>query len=119
MDPKEILAQMEEKKRKEEEKKQAAAAAKALKAGDGAKPSGAMLKRPAAAGCIGSKPIPSLARAYRARDFSEFVQLEDREGYTSEGSWTSRAYKKVVYHTGDIGLAREAYAAALGAWKEP
>merc|ERR1712087_791040 len=31
MDPKEILAQMEEKKRKEEEKKQAAAAAKALK----------------------------------------------------------------------------------------
>ena len=103
----------------EKEAKALTAAAKALKAGDGVKPSGAMLMRPAAAGGIGSKPIPSLARAYRARDFSEFVQLEDREGYTSEGSWTSRAYKKVVYHTGDIGLAREAYAAALGAWKEP
>ena len=65
---------------------------------------------------LGKHPIPLKGAAFRARNFDELCKTEECTGYASEGSWTSRAYKTVVYHTGDITLAREAYTSALKVW---
>jgi hypothetical protein len=64
---------------------------------------------------IGKSPVPSKAAKFNKRDFSELMDPIDLDSYASEGSWTSRVYKTVLYHTGNEALARETYAMGVHA----
>ena len=75
-------------------------------------------KRPLAVEGLGKYPVASKARKYEAHDFSEFLEPCDMSGYKSAGSWTSRAYNQVLYHTGNKDLASMAYKASAAVWRE-
>ena len=76
------------------------------------------MKRPAAAAGskLGANPCPKMAKLFAGGNFAEFTKRADVANYSSFGSFTSRAYKGALYHTGDTEIAKRAFKAAGKCW---
>ena len=123
---KKIDAAAAKKAQADAKKAEQAAGIPAKRAGKTAVAAKATLKRPAA--CTkdecddspkaGKYALPSKAAQYESGDFSDLIAPIDMPRYASEGSWTSKAYKTVLYHTGNQTTAKRAYKEAADVWAE-